>query len=125
MENCPNGRIMYGNSHKKDDIKNYTKHIKWFDGEHSDNEADTWPWLFALAQIWLFCLFLNYLILAFQNNNLIIFLLIFGIRFINPIFVKMDLFIEEEKLKLKFFHTMKHFQAVLNLPDILLFLLIL
>ena len=25
------------------------KHFKWFDGDHSDNKADTWPWLFALG----------------------------------------------------------------------------
>ena len=23
--------------------------MKWLDGRHSDNEADTWPWLFALG----------------------------------------------------------------------------
>ena len=34
------------------------KHFKWFDGEHLDNEADTWPWLFALGGINFFLMML-------------------------------------------------------------------
>ena len=29
-------------------------HFKWFDGDHSDNEAYTWPWFLRWAQIWPF-----------------------------------------------------------------------
>jgi hypothetical protein len=37
--------IEWRNAHKKDNITQ----MKWLDGGHSDNEADTWPWVFVVG----------------------------------------------------------------------------